>query len=536
MYFIYFVYLVTYLYVINISKRSLHMLQQNLYNENNRYLKWIKNNRKLITRNIDLYAIVFAILIICTTNNILINIFLIIIVGVYLVSYILFKDRQKQEQNKKPLVITARIKRLIITISILYLIPLLIALFTNYVYDCFLVLTIMTSLNFYIIYLAKLINTPVEKSVFNHYKNNAKNKLKSMPNLKIIGITGSYGKTSSKNILADILNAKYNVLPSPKSLNTMNGLMITVNNHLSKFDDVLIAEMGAYVRGEINELCELVGPKYGIITSIGTAHLATFGSEENIQKAKMELIEYLPSDGIGILNKDDPKQKSYKIKNDCKIKWIGIDSDDVDVKASNIKCNNKGTSFDCTFKGDENTYKFETRLLGKHNVYNILAGLALGYEFGLTIKQLQQGVKMCRPTEHRLELKKLGNIYQIDDAYNSNPVGAKSALDVLKMMDGTKVVVTPGMVELGDKEEQLNEIFGEQISEVADYVILIGEKQTKPIMEGLKNKKFNKDNIYVLNDVRKAYTLLNQLKSDKDLYALFENDLPDTYTEVGGKK
>ena len=268
MYFIYFIYLVIYLYVIKNSKKSLHMLQQNLYNENNRYLKWIKNNHKLITRNIDLYAIVFAIFIIFTNNNILIYTFLGIIVCVYLISYMLFKERQKHEQNKKPLVITARVKRLIITTSILYLIPLVIALLTNYKYDCLIVLTIMTSLNFYIVYLAKLINTPVEKSVFNHYKNNARNKLKSMPNLKIIGITGSYGKTSSKNILADILNVKYNALPSPKSLNTMNGLMITVNNHLSKFDDVLIAEMGAYVRGEINELCQLVGPKYGIIKAL----------------------------------------------------------------------------------------------------------------------------------------------------------------------------------------------------------------------------------------------------------------------------
>lgn len=531
MYFVYFVYLIIYLYVIKISKKSLHMLQQNLYNENNRYLKWIKNNSKLITRNIDLYAIVFAIFTIFTTSNILINIFLGIIVCVYIVSYLLFKEKLQHEQNKKPLVITARIKRLIITTAILYLIPLIVALITNYKYDCLIILTIMTSLNYYIVYIAKLINTPVEKSVFRHYKNNAKRKLKSMPNLKIIGITGSYGKTSSKNILSDILNVKYNALPSPKSLNTMNGLMITVNNHLSKFDDILIAEMGAYVRGEINDLCELVGPKYGIITSIGTAHLATFGSEENILKAKMELIEYLPSDGIGVLNKDDIKQKNYKIKNDCKILWIGIDSDDVDVKADNIKASNKGTTFDCTFKGDKTKYQFETKLLGKHNVYNILAALALGKAFGLTVNELQQGVKMCRSTEHRLELKKLGNIYQIDDAYNSNPVGAKSALEVLDMMDGTKVVVTPGMVELGEKQDELNKIFGEQISKVADYVILIGEKQTKPIMDGLKQKKFKKENIYVLNDVRKAYPLLNELKGKKELYALFENDLPDTYTE-----
>ena len=147
---------------------------------------------------------------------------------------------------------------------------------------------------------------------------------------------------------------------------------------------------------------------------------------------------------------------------------------------------------------------------------------------------MQQAVKKVKPVEHRLELKRLGDFYQIDDAYNSNPIGAKNALDVLNLMKGTKVVVTPGMVELGEKEEEYNREFGRQISEVADKVILIGEKRTKPIKQGLIDKKFDEDNIYVLNDVRDAYVLINKFKEKDDLYALFENDLPDTYTEIGG--
>ena len=147
---------------------------------------------------------------------------------------------------------------------------------------------------------------------------------------------------------------------------------------------------------------------------------------------------------------------------------------------------------------------------------------------------MQQAVKKVKPVEHRLELKRLGDFYQIDDAYNSNPIGAKNALDVLDLMKGTKVVVTPGMIELGEKEEEYNREFGRQISEVADKVILIGEKRTKPIKQGLIDKKFDEDNIYVLNDVRDAYVLINKFKEKDDLYALFENDLPDTYTEIGG--
>ena len=531
---VYLIFIFQFIYVVYKTKKSLHMLQQNLYNENNRYLKWILKNKRETLINLNLYGIIFTILLFYSLSDDMDLFFLGIIILVYVVSLMVDREKRKQDQNKKPLVITKRIKRLIFTISILYLIPIVFYFIDDYLRNYVLLAnSILISLNYFVIYLANVINHPVERIIYHGYERKAKNKLKSMENLKVVGITGSYGKTSSKNILNDILNVKYNSLATPKSLNTFNGLMITVNNTLSKFDDIFIAEMGAYVKGEINGLCKLVNPKYGIITSIGTAHLATFGSEKNIQEGKMELIEYLPSDGVGVLNKDDEKQKNYKIKkkDHAKILWIGINEKDVDVRADNIKCSNKGTTFDVHFKGDNKKHSFETKLLGTHNVYNILAAIALGYEFGLSIKELQQGVKKVQPVEHRLEIKKLGSFYQIDDAYNSNPVGAKAALDVLKMMDGDKVVVTPGMIELGDKEKELNKEFGRQIADSADVVILVGEKQTKPILEGLEEKKFKKDKIHVLNDVREAYTLINKLKGKKDLYALFENDLPDTYTE-----
>jgi len=530
---IYVIIAVIFIYSMIKMRRSLHMLQQNLYNENNRYLKWVNKNKKEIYKNLDLFGIIFVVGFILVYEKLVSYYFVGLIVLLYIVcTYEFIKDRKK-DQNKKPLVITARIKRLIFTTIILYLIPIIVGIYTR-LGDALLVLAIMAVLSYYVVYIANIINMPIEKLVYKYYEKKAKSKLASMPSLKVIGITGSYGKTSSKNILADVLNVKFNTLPTPKSLNTFNGLMITVNNKLTKFDDCFIAEMGAYVKGEINGLCELVNPKYGIITSIGTAHLATFGSEKNIQEAKMELIEYLPKDGIGVLNRDDEKQKSYVIKkkDHCCVLWIGIDTkDEVDVRASNIKCNSEGTSFICTFKGDKKKYEFQTRLLGKHNVYNIIASLALGYEFGISIEKLQQAVRKIKPVEHRLEIKKFANFYQIDDAYNSNPVGAKSALDVLEMMDGIKVVVTPGMIELGDKEEYYNKEFGKQIAEVADKVILVGAKKTKPILEGLKEKKFKKDDIEVINDVREAYDILNKLSSKKKIYALFENDLPDTYNE-----
>jgi len=528
----YILYILMFLYMMTISMKSYHMLQQNLYNENNRYLKWVWRNQKLIYKNIDILGIFVAIAILLVENIHVNNLMLVILMIIYVMAFFKFQDNKKYDQNKKPLVITKRVRRLVVTTYLLHIVPILISIFTNELAPlCLLILSIMMSFNFYVVFVAMIINFPIERGVYHYFEHKAKAKIKSMPNLKLIGITGSYGKTSCKNILADILNVKYNALPTPKSLNTLNGLMITINNKLSKFDDIFIAEMGAYVVGEINKLCELVTPKYGIITSIGTAHLATFGSRQNIQKGKMELIEFLPEDGVGVLNKDDENQRTYDLKNNCKIIWIGIDSEDVDIRACNIKCSGKGTTFDVKFRNDKQLYQFETKLLGRHNVYNILSAVALGYEFGIDIKDLQFGVKKVRPIEHRLELKKLGNFYQIDDAYNSNPVGAKSALDVLDMMDGDRIVVTPGMVELGPEEEKLNKKFGEQIADVANKVILIGEQRTKPIYDGLIKAGFKKENIYISNDVREAYTILNNLKGKKDMYALFENDLPDTYTE-----
>ena len=526
---------IIFLYSMIKTRRSLHMLQQNLYNENNRYLKWVSKNKKEIYMNLDVFGIIFTFCFAWCFTSVVSYYFLGLIILLYLICTVKFFKDRKKDQNKKPLVKTARIKRLIITNAILYLIPCVLGVFFEAnLNDFALIISLMAVLNYYIVFLAKIINTPIEKIVYKYYERKAKKKLASMPNLKVIGITGSYGKTSSKNILADVLNIKFNALPTPKSLNTFNGLMITVNNKLTKFEDCFIAEMGAYVKGEINGLCKLVNPKYGIITSIGTAHLETFGSEEAIQSGKMELIEYLPKDGVGVLNRDDEKQRNYVIKNEdhCKILWVGIDTKDkVDVRASNIRCSGEGTTFDCTFGNDKKKYEFKTRLLGKHNVYNIISALALGYEFGISIEKLQQAVKKIKAIEHRLEIKKFPKFYQIDDAYNSNPVGAKSALDVLEMMNGTKVVVTPGMVELGNKEEYYNKEFGKQIAKVADKVILVGEKKTRPILEGLKEAKFNEKNIQVINDVREAYVILNKLDSKKDVYALFENDLPDTYNE-----
>lgn len=523
--------LVLYLiHIMIISTKSLHMLQQNRYNRGYRYIKWILKNFKENFINLNLLYFVF----ILTMFNDSLNEYspYIFIVIVLFLTYV-FIDERKKVVSKLPLKYTSRIKRIMVVEIILYLIPSLVMLFNIDYYNlsiCFLILGIMSYLNLFVILFVNFINRPIERLVGLYFENKAKNKLNSMSNMDVIGVTGSYGKTSTKNILYDILNVKYNVFKTPANYNTPYGLMITINEHLDVYNDYFIAEMGACKQGEIKELCDLVHPKYGILTRIGLAHLETFGSEEIIQHTKFELIESLPSDGIGILNGDDEKQLSYNIKNDCKIKWIGIDNHKVDTYAYDLELSYKGTKFKVHFKDLQSDYTFETKLLGRNNIYNILAGITLGHELGISIKDLQKAVKMVKPIEHRLSMMKYYDINIIDDAYNSNPMGAKMALEVLNMMPGKHIVVTPGMIEVGAKEEEVNREFGREIAHNVDEVILIGEEKTKPIYTGLMDEGFDKDKVHILNDVMDAFPLMMKLK-DNNTYVLLENDLPDSFSE-----
>lgn len=536
MYIYIFIYLI---YIFYKSRTSLYMLQQNLYNENNRYLRWIKRSMDRVLNPIDFLPFFLSIFIFITRESFVMEMIYWIISLLYVKGIYDEYKKNGDNQNKIKFVVTSRIKRLYLTEFLIIGILLVLLVITNFSGFLLVLLSLVMAFIYYYIYIVNLINKPIEKLVYYYYFNKAKKKLKEMTRLSVVGVTGSYGKTSSKNILAHILSAKYITRPTPKNLNTPYGLMITINNYLDKFDEVLIAEMGAYVQGEIKTMCDFVKPKYGVLTVIGEAHLETFKTRENICRAKFELIESLDPKGACVLNKDDPYQVHYvkkELKNQVKIIWIGVNNKDADFNAINIKSDKNGMSFDFIYQ--DKTYSVNTKLLGVHNVYNILASIALGVEMKVSIEQMIQKVISIQPVEHRLEIKKLNNFTMIDDAYNSNPIGAHNALEVLNLMDGVKVVVTPGMIELGSQEKEKNYEFGLQISKVADYVILIGEKRCEEIKKGILENKFEKEKVIVLNRVVDAYPMLDKIKmkhQDEEIYALFENDLPDIYSE-GVKK
>ena len=519
------------IYTFLISTKALHMLQQNRYNRGFRYIKWIINHAKENFFNISL---IFVIFILFYISEDLIKFLPYIFIIVYIFLAYVFISERKKDITKIPLKYTDRIKRIITTNMIIHILVAIVMLLTfneDKLPLYYFILGLINYLNLFVILLVNFINRPIEKMVEIHFRNMAVDKLKSINNMDVIGITGSYGKTSSKNILCDILNVKYNAFKTPQNYNTPYGLMISINNYLDKYNDYFIAEMGACKRGDIKELCNLVHPKYGILTKIGIAHLETFGSEENIQKAKFELIESLPSDGIGVLNGDDPKQTDYILKNNCKIIWIGIDNKRVDYAAKDIELSHKGTKFTLKVKGRDVEYPFETKLLGKANIYNILAGIALGHELGISIKDLQSAVKKVQPVEHRLCMGKYYDINLIDDAYNANPQGCAMAIEVLAKMPGKRIVVTSGMIELGSKSYEENKNLGIEIAEAKiDEVILIGKNQTEPINDGLVECGYDKKKIHILNNVMDAFPLMRKLK-EGDTYVLLQSDLPDTFNE-----
>ena len=511
------------------TKKSLQVLQQNTYDKGYRYIKWLVRNISKIIEPLDLLPLFLIIFSFFISNNVVI-----IIIYILLYSFLYYDlyDKLKREKDKLPLKKTSRIRRIIAVTVLVYT---LLILYIYYNYNTYIlnsylyIFIILGFLQYFVIWFVARITIPIEKLVYLYYLLKAKHKLKTIKDLNVIGITGSYGKTSTKNILNDILSTKYNVLASPKNFNTPYGLLITINEYIDKFTSIFIAEMGARKKGEIKELCNIVKAKYGILTKIGVAHLDSFGSEKNIQETKFELIESLASNGIAILNKDDSLQVSYPLKNKCKIIWVGRDKD-ADVIISDIKTNSSGTSFNVMFKQSNKKYPFKTILLGYANAYNVLASIAICKELGMSIKEIQKGVSKVKVIEHRLELKNIGDITIIDDAYNSNPIGSKMALEVLNSMPGKRIIVTPGMIELGAKQYEYNRQLGIDISSVCDEVILVGKDQTKAIYDGLESKNYNKEHIHIISDVKQAVEIIKKLK-DNNTYVLLENDLPDIFNE-----
>ncbi len=459
-------------------------------------------------------------------------------------SYILFSllyiNTESSVNAKVPLKKTKRIVRLIITYSLvltLFTFGLIIGL--NYI--AFLIkdemfallryslLCAMPILMPYMLFLAYGINNPLESFIAKRYKRMAIAKLNNTDVIKI-GITGSFGKTSVKEILKTILSQKYRVLATPASYNTPLGIALAVKQ-LDSTHDVFIAEMGARSKGDIKELAQMVKPSYGILTGVNSQHLETFGSIEVTKQTKFELFENLSAKGIGFFSSDNENSVELMDKFEGEKYSAGLSGDDNVCTATEVKTDTKGMVFTLNFRGENGVelINCSTVLLGKHSVRNICLASAVAYKMGLTPTEIASGINRITSVGHRLELMPNNkNIVIIDDSYNSNVDGVNAAMDVLDTFNGRKIVITPGLVELGKMENIANREMGKTLSEHADIVIIVGRHNAEMLINGLLEGGFDRENIKFAKSLNKGNQLLNEIVKEGDI-VLFENDLPDNY-------
>ena len=441
---------------------------------------------------------------------------------------------RRERPQKKVLVMTARAKRLY-GVSLALTAPLLIATaLTGPEPVYILLLSLLTLLSPLLLIVANLLLKPVERAISNWYLNDAKRVIRANAGLQVIGITGSYGKTSTKFMLGELLGRHFTTLITPESFNTPMGVTITARNQLKPIHQLFVAEMGAKKRGDIKELCDLAGPRIGVLTAIGPQHLETFGSLEMVKNTKAELIESLPADGLAVLNWDDENVRAVAGRTRARTVRYGLHPE-ADYRAENVETTPAGTRF--TLVSPKGEAMVESRLLGAHNVANLLAALAVALELGVEPAAAARSAKGIKPVPHRLQLiKGAGGVTIIDDAFNANPTGAMGALDVLQSMSGgsmsggRRILITPGMIELGAEQESANRTFGEYAARCADYIILVGPKQTQPIQQGLKAAGWPDDKLYVARNLDDARAHIEPTLRAGDVL-LYENDLPDTFAE-----
>jgi UDP-N-acetylmuramoyl-tripeptide--D-alanyl-D-alanine ligase len=430
----------------------------------------------------------------------------------------------RPRKAKKPLVFTNRMKRMLVTNGALAVGIAAGSLSAGAAQPAILALALLATP--LLALLSNAINSPVERAVSSWYVNDARRIIRSMPGLVVIGVTGSYGKTSTKYFLQKLLSPKYNVLMTPGNYNTALGVVKTIRTLLKPVHDVFVCEMGARQAGDIKEICDIVKPRYGVITSIGPQHLESFGSIENIIETKFELADALPDDGILFLNFDNEHIRGQESRKETVFYSA---SGGGDYNAREIEVSSAGSSFSVAFPGGYEG-RFETKLIGRHNVSNITAAIAVADRLGVSAGDIGVCVRRLEAVPHRLQLIDRKDIIIIDDAYNSNESGAKAALEVLGMFDGFKILITPGMVELGASGDMYNRRFGAQAGAICDYVALVGERGTGSVLAGLRDAAFPEEKIYIAPDVGRAFERIAALRSGgARKVVLIENDLPDNY-------
>lgn len=325
-----------------------------------------------------------------------------------------------------------------------------------------------------------------------------------------VGITGSFGKTSVKHFAAQILEDKFRVLATPASFNTPLGIARCVAK-IGLDCDVFLAEMGARNTGDITELCDMVCPDYAIVTGVCAQHLETFGSLDAIKREKGVLARRAKTVVLGATCAEMAKE--------------GALLEGRDFGAENIELTTEGSTFDLILGGQR--LAVSTRVMGRHAAEDIALAAALAYSLGMTAEEIAARIPMIRPVAHRLEKLERGGLFILDDSYNANLLGVQSAVETLRLFDGKKYVVTPGMVELGELEERENAALGASLVGL-DAVILVGETLVLAVRNGYLEAGGDDSKLRVVPTLKRAQEILAAELRAGDC-VLFLNDLPDKY-------
>jgi UDP-N-acetylmuramoyl-tripeptide--D-alanyl-D-alanine ligase len=352
-----------------------------------------------------------------------------------------------------------------------------------------------------------------------------------------IGITGSYGKTSTKAILGGILEAIEPTFWTPGSINTEMGITRQIRENLKPQQQIAIIEMGAYQIGSIAKLCRFTPPNAGLVTAVGVMHLERFGGAENIYKAKCELAQAVPQNGILICNGDNPgaRQMATEYPKDTTILYgLEPEQGQLDCWMSDIDANIEGTKFAIHWQGKE--YPGFTKLLGVPMLSNLVGAFAMACALGKDPDYVIAAIYNVEPANNRLNLRKNGDGFILDDSYNSNPIGFASALEVLEALEGgRKILMTPGMVELGDIQAEENRQVALKAASICDLAIVVGDTNKEALKAGLKEGGLADDKLmeFPNRDAALAYLTSKEHRQAKDLI-LIENDLPDLYEDIAG--
>ena len=450
---------------------------------------------------------------------------------------------RQRRQARKPLAFTARATRLYATATALGLGPPWATAFWALTREpgagadhaqatAIVLMAAAALLGGYLLALANLLLFPWEEVTRQRFERAARAIVRAR-RPRIIAVTGSAGKTTTKEILQALLSTRYKVLRTPASFNTSMGVTRVIRESLTD-QEIFIVEMGAYKRGDISRLCRLVGaPDIAIVTQINEQHLERFGSLENTARAKFECVAALRPGGTAILNFDNPHIRAFSsTEPPARVIRYGTSPDlPLDLRASNIVTGREGTSFDLAWTG-QHPLPIRTSLLGHHNVSNILAATAAAHECGLEISAVASALRLLSPPRHRLQpMPSSEGVTVLDDSYNANPDGLLEALDVLASFGPRRrVLVTPGLVEMGPMQAHHHRRIGQRAAGSCDLAILVGPRQTDEIRLGLLDGGFTAERLHVARDFAHATDLLRSLGQPDDV-VLFANDLPDQYDE-----